>query len=83
MDSPQTSKPIYILGAEPEGLAAAYYLTKQGQLIVAIFQNKILQAFEKTGVKAVGSEEAVIPPDELGWQKLKSGVGYICFLNKA
>lgn len=36
MNSSQTPEPIYILGAGPAGLAAAYHLTKQGQPIVVV-----------------------------------------------
>ena len=31
-----TAKPIYILGAGPAGLAAAYTLTQQGQSVVVV-----------------------------------------------
>lgn len=49
----------------------------------AASRNKVLQAFEKTGVKAVFSGEAGMAINEMGWQKLESGVGYIYFSNKA
>ncbi|MEP0918045.1 hypothetical protein NC981_14555 [Leptolyngbya sp. DQ-M1] len=49
----------------------------------AASRSKVLQAFEKTGAKAVFSGEAGIPINEIGWQKLESGVGYIYFFNRA